>query len=267
MKRQVMNYVEREKVILDYINTHSFASTEVICALTGVSLVTTRRDFSIMSNKGLIARSHGGIQALVPAQLTAMPPHASSNFVSSIDEEKAQIARHAASLVLENDCIFIGAGKTCNLLADYLSKSVEYLTVVTTSLNAVLKLIECPNISVHLLGGDIHSGTNFIETVTTDNHIECNIGSMFFDKVFITVDGIDLDRGYTIRYPHQIPLYTRLLAASREFWVLVNSSKFDLRSFVPVYGMNQIKNIVTTKKIPKAYLNFYHQNGTNLIVI
>ena len=65
------------------------------------------------------------------------------------------IAREAAAQVQAGESIFSGAGKTCNMFAALL-RDIERLTVVTTSVTAVLELAECPNISVTLLGGDIH---------------------------------------------------------------------------------------------------------------
>ena len=197
MKRQVINHDEREKAILEYLASHAFASTEEICAHLGVSLATVRRDFTAMNAKGLIHRSRGGVQAAVTPSSAA---YASSTVISTeVDAEKAKIAAYAASLVNENDSIFIGSGKTCNLFASYL-KNIDYLNVVTTSLNAVVELIDKPNITVYLLGGDIHAGSNFIETLITDNELEHSLASLYFDKVFITVDGADIDSGICLRY-------------------------------------------------------------------
>lgn len=268
MRKQVINHSERETMILEYINSHSFATTEEICAFTGVSPATARRDFEAMRKKGLIARSHGGIQSLSPVSASPVASIPSYNMLSintQVDEEKDRIATHAASKVRENECIFIGSGKTCNLFTSHL-KNIDYLTIVTTSLNAVMELIHKSNISIHLLGGDIYLGSNFIETIIPDNELDI-YSNLYFDRVFITVDGIDLESGYTIRNRRQIPLYTQLLESSKEFTLLVDSSKFNRRSFVPVFNMEQVHNIVTTSGIPQHYVDYYREHGINLQII
>lgn len=267
MRKQVINHSEREAMILEYLNSHSFATTEEICTCTGVSPATARRDFEALRKKGLVARSHGGIQSISP--IAASPAPASSissyNMLSintQVDEEKDRIAAYAASKVRENECIFIGSGKTCNLFTSHL-RNIDYLTIVTTSLNAVMELIHKSNISIHLLGGDIYLGSNFIETIIPDNELDI-YSRLYFDRVFITVDGVDPESGYTIRNRRQIPLYTQLLESSKEFNLLVDSSKFDRRSFVPVFGMEQVHNIITTNGIPQHYVDYYQAHGINL---
>ena len=47
----------------------------------------------------------------------------------------------------------------------------------------------------------------------------------YFDKVFITVDGIDLERGYTVNNKNQIGLYTQLARMTRRFYILADSAK------------------------------------------
>lgn len=261
MRRRILNYIEREREILSYVGTRDFASTEDICGLLGASLATVRRDFGVMSEKGLVERVRGGIRSAQPAAAGAR-----DGITTPVDLEKSRIAQYASSLVHENDSIFIGSGKTCNLFARCL-KHIDYLTVVTTSLNAATELADRPNFSIYLLGGSIHCGTNFIETVISDSELEYNLGSLFFDKTFITVDGVDLECGYTIRYRNQIPLYTKLLENSKSFNLMVDSYKFNRRSFVPAFDMEQIRNVVSTGDVPRDYVDFYREKGIKLHII
>lgn len=258
---RALTYAEREIAILDYLQEHSIATTNEICALLVASPATVRRDFTAMSQNGLIARSRGCIQ--LSSQLPRSPVLQSLSISNAMDEEKSRIARFATSFVNEGDSIFIGAGKTCNLFASYI-KNKGHLNVVTTNITVVLELFSCPNISLALLGGDVNVGTNFIETISLDSEIEKVLGPLFFDKVFITVDGIAIDSGYTIKNRMQIPLYSRLINASKDFYVFADSYKFDRHAFVPVFEINQIDNIITTTKTPSVYLDYYQNHGKNL---
>lgn len=261
VKNRILTYAERETAILDYLNTRKIATTGEICEHLGASPATVRRDFTAMSQKGLIIRSRGCVQLDAAAQQSPVAQRLA--IANAKDEEKSRIAKYAASFVREGDCIFIGAGKTCNLFSNYI-RDISHLTVVTTNITVVLELVSCPNISLVLLGGDVRVGTNFIETISLDSEIEKDLGALYFDKVFITVDGIELDCGYTIKNRMQIPLYSRLINASRDFFVLADSYKFNHHAFVPVFEIDQIDNIITTAKTPADYLDYFRTHGKKL---
>jgi Transcriptional regulators of sugar metabolism len=115
---------ERERQILDYLRQHRVASTEAIATLTNSSLATTRRDLKTMGLKGLIEKKHGGARALGSSPVRLGYPGLSDDDIHL--PEKDQIAAVAAGLVKSGDTIFLGAGKTCALLARYI-KDIDNL--------------------------------------------------------------------------------------------------------------------------------------------
>ena len=177
---------------------------------------------------------------------------------------KNTASRRRQRPVKAGESVFLGAGKTCNMLASML-QNVERLTVVTTSITAVLELAECPNASVTLLGGDVHAGKNYIETLDPDiSHV---LRSFYFDKVFITVDGIDLERGYTVNNKNQIGLYTQLARMTRRFYILADSAKYDRRAFASVFPPEKTCRMITTSGAPQKYLDFYARQGIPCTVL
>ncbi|MDR0889028.1 MAG: DeoR/GlpR family DNA-binding transcription regulator [Oscillospiraceae bacterium] len=247
---------EREKRIADYLQEHGSAAITEICELTGASIATTRRDFEQMRQKGLAQRTHGGLQRIACKEEKGYLQ--GTAIASEIDEEKQRIAQEAASQVVAGESVFIGAGKTCNMLASLL-RDVERLTVVTTSITAVLELADCPNVTVVLLGGDVHAGVHFIETVDPNIHVA--LRNYYFDKVFITVDGIDLERGYTVNDKNQTGLYTQLSRMTRRFYILADSAKFDRRAFASVFAADKACRMITTQGMPKKFADFYARQG------
>ena len=236
---------ERERRLLERLQEQGSLALTEACALTGASVATTRRDFELLQEKGLAQRTHGGLQ---------LPK----------DEEKYRIAQEAAASVKAGESVFLGAGKTCNMLASML-QNVERLTVVTTSITAVLELAECPNASVTLLGGDVHAGKNYIETLDPDiSHV---LRGFYFDKVFITVDGIDLERGYTVNNKNQIGLYTQLARMTRRLYILADSAKYDRRAFASVFPPEKTCRMITTSGAPQKYLDFYARQGIPCTVL
>ena len=253
---------ERERLLLERLQEQGSLALTEACALTGASVATTRRDFELLQEKGMAQRTHGGLQP--PKKEEPKGYLQGTAILNHTDEEKYRIAQEAAASVKAGESVFLGAGKTCNMLASML-QNVERLTVVTTSITAVLELAECPNASVTLLGGDVHAGKNYIETLDPDiSHV---LRSFYFDKVFITVDGIDLERGYTVNNKNQIGLYTQLARMTRRFYILADSAKYDRRAFASVFPPEKTCRMITTSGAPQKYLDFYARQGIPCTVL
>ena len=177
-----MFQIEREKAILESLKDGKVAKPKDLCELTGASDVTIRRDLRRLEKRGLIRRWHGcaqiagGESAWFPAAGMASP-------------EKERVARIAAQLVCDGDNIFLGAGTTCTALARFLRQH-KNLSVMTPNLDAALELTRTSSVHVTILGGEVQVETNYIETL--DEYTLAFLQRFYFDKTFITVNGIGL---------------------------------------------------------------------------
>lgn len=251
---------EREERILDYLGTHGVTPTAVLQEVTGSSIATVRRDLNALSSRGLIVKTHGA------ARLNRDRPAAERPIDDGREEdpfygEKDRIAQTAARLVEDGDVIFIGAGKTCTLLARYI-RGKKGLTVVTSNIDAVVELSRSQGLSMILLGGDVHVGSNYIETL--DEYTIESLRRLYFDKVFLTVNGVDLEYGYSINSRLQPPLYRHLLDNSRDFYLLADRHKFGKRAFAYFCAIDRIANVVTNPETDGRYLAFYRSSGVNV---
>jgi DeoR/GlpR family transcriptional regulator of sugar metabolism len=247
---------ERERVILEYLKKHTVATTEAVAAVTGASLATTRRDLNSLRKKKLIDKRHGG------AKISENPLVCNGYPALSDDdpdlEDKERIAILSAGLVKSGDTIFLGAGKTCTLLARAM-RGMENVKIVTTNINAVVELSTSEKMSMLLLGGNIHIGKNYIETL--DEYTLRLLDAYYFDKVFITVNGADIEYGYSINFRLQVMLYEYLLRNSKEFTMMLNKGKFGKRAFVRFCAMDRIRIIVTNTDADTGYLRYFEKNG------
>jgi len=266
---EIIFVLEREQIILDYLEEHEIATTSFLCELVGVSISTIRRDLNSMNERGLIIKTHGGAKKIANNKPTATPNL--SMFNTRLDNlsikddlyinEKKEIAKLASSLILPGDVIFLGSGLTCAFLAKEI-KHLSNLTVVTTSIDIVNEL--APHIPLILLGGDIVVGKNHIETLG-DYTIEI-LNTMFFDKSFFTVDGIDFEFGYSIKNRKQIPLYDYLTTHCKTSYLLADYSKFNKQTFAHLFDLNGVNNIIVDDKAPKEYLNKFKENNINTYI-
>jgi DeoR/GlpR family transcriptional regulator of sugar metabolism len=242
--------IEREKIILDRLKS-GIAKPAELAELTGASDVTIRRDLVILEQRKQIRRSHGCVQNCDNSAPAGEP-------AARAYGEKERVARVAAEHVKDGDNIFLGAGTTCTLLAKHL-KEKKNLTVMTSNLDAVSELSSTKSIRVSILGGEVQVETNYVETL--DEYILAILHRLYFDKVFITVNGIDFSYGYSILKQKQLPLYHHLLANSAEFYVIADSSKFDRRAFVRMCDMDAIHKIVTVRAMRDRYAEEFERLG------
>ena len=248
---------ERQKIILKHLASSGIITTKQLSQLTGASLATLRRDLNLMDSQGLLKKTHGGAQSLQaqPARPGVSPGLEYDPFL----EYKDAIAQKALEFIDSNDIIFIGAGMTCNLLCRYLNESgLENLTIVTTNITGIIEVAQNPGISTLLLGGSVHAGVNHLETL--DEYTIQTLEKLYFNKVFITVDGIDLNYGYSIINRAQLPLYNYLIQNSLQVYLLANEGKFNKRTFTRFSSLHEIPNIITNSCIDPRYLHYYQDH-------
>lgn len=181
---------ERKRIILENIRSEGSVKLKELMELTNSSESTIRRDLNDLENKGLIVREHGG------AALR-------NNYEESVDDkstlytdEKEEIGKYAASLVQNGDCIFLDAGTTIFHIIKYLEN--KDILVVTNGINH-LEELKRYNIRTYLTGGLIKFKTKALigrETIKT--LVDYN-----FDKCFLGVNSISLEKGYTTPDPEE----------------------------------------------------------------
>jgi DeoR/GlpR family transcriptional regulator of sugar metabolism len=252
---------EREQLILDYLSKHAIVTTAALTELTGASIATVRRDINDLHTQGLLKKVRGGIEYAGPETVPKPNRMFLPDDMDPCFNEKDRVAKLAVGMIESGDTIFLGAGKTCALLARYIDKPV---TVVTTSINVIIELAENDKVSILLLGGIINKGMNYMETL--DEFTLKSMGRYYFDKVFLTLDGIDLPYGYSIINRMQVPLYEYLRENCKNFYLLTISSKYNKRAFTYFGDMEKFDKIIATPQVDQKYLDYYRSRNITLFL-
>lgn len=263
---------ERKKLIVEYLKQNHIVTTQTLCDITDASPATIRRDLTLLAEEGLLLRTHGGAQEITPTQNRSeqLVSNYSQTFSSiRMDDEqfeyKNAIARKAIDLIHSGDILFIGASFTCSLLCRHLNASrKKNIMVVTTNITGALELASNNDIRVFLLSGIVHLGSNHIETL--DESTVQSLTKLFFDKLFFTVDGADLEYGYSIMNRTQLPLFTYLLDKVKDSYILLNHAKYNKRTFTHLCNLDDIPNVVTDRNIPKEYVDYFNNHGIGLFL-
>lgn len=214
---------ERHQLILDTIKEKGRAKINELVNITDTSESTIRRDLTYLEQANLIKRVHGGA-TLLKGRFNE--PSYKEKEVQSISE-KTEIAKYAASLIEQGDCVYLDAGTTTFEMIKYIDK--KDVVIVTNGLKHINELME-NDINAYILGGKVKSRTRAV--IGTD--ALKNLEKFTFDKSFIGINAIHIDYGFTTPDSEEAILKERAINYSRKAFILADNSKFGEVAFVKV---------------------------------
>ncbi|MBV8256096.1 MAG: DeoR/GlpR transcriptional regulator [Chitinophaga sp.] len=254
----MINIAERHKYILDKLQEKGSVSVLDLCKELDVSAVTIRKDLKLLEDKSLLFRSHGGA--------TTANPYTNDKPVNEKEhirrEEKQAIGQAAAALIDANDAIIIASGTTVQALARYIHPRGQ-LTVITGALNVSLELLRHPEIEVIQLGGHLRNSSSSV----TGPYAERVLADFSCSKLFLGVDGIDLEFGFTTTNIMEAHLNQKMMATAQKTIVLADSSKFGKRGFGRICGMEEVDEIITDKGIPEHVVKQLEDAGVKVTLV
>ncbi len=250
--------MKRHQDILERLQEEKYVEVSDLCKSLNVSAVTIRKDLKILEEKGLLFRTHGGASLDNP-YINDRPVNEKEKISVS---EKNEIAEAAAQLILENDSIMIASGTTVQALARCIRPKGK-LTVITSSLNVTLELIKFKEVEVLQLGGYVrHSSSSVV-----GNYAAYILDNISCSKLFLSVDGIDLEYGLSTTHLEEAQLNKRMLSAAQKIILLVDSSKFGKKSFAKICDLDQIDEIITDKGISLSLIEKLEEKGITVTVM
>ena len=86
-------------------------------------------------------------------------------------------------------------------------------------------------------------------------------------KLFLGVDGIDIDFGLTTTHVQEAQLNRKMIAASQKTIVLADSSKFGKRGFGRICGLEDIEQIITDKGISDHMVETLKGMGIEVTIV
>jgi len=254
----MMNLAERHQFILNSLQKDQYIHVVDLCKDLKVSSVTIRKDLKLLEEKNLLFRTHGGA--------TTNNPYAVDRPVNEKEKiqstEKNRIGIAAASLLNEGDSIVIASGTTVLYFAKNIPSGIN-LTVVTSALNVALELVLEAHIEVIQLGGLLRKSSSSV----MGSYAEQILGDFYFNKLFLGVDGIDLDYGLTTTNAMEAHINRKMIQASQKTVVLADSSKFGKRGFGKICGLEEIDHIITDKGISDQIVKHLEGLGVTVTIV
>ena len=177
-----MSNFARQDEILDILEKQGYVTVKYLTDALHYSSATVNRDLNALQARGLVRRSHGGVELLraeyVPVFFRA----------HRMGREKKRIGEVAASFVADGDTIFIDGSTTAQCMEHHLSGKKD-LTVITNNIVLAANLSN-NNIDVICLGGRIMEAPSMLcGPETAENAARYRVDKMFFSTGAVSEDG------------------------------------------------------------------------------
>lgn len=257
VKDRQMTKEERHALIMDRLAKQGSIMVSDLVRAMNVSSVTIRKDLTELEKQDKLYRSHG--------KAILMNPYIHNRSVIekeqlAVDEKRA-IGLAAAQLITRDDSIIIASGSTVHAMARNI-KPIHRLTVVSASLPVSEILAQNESIDVMQLGGMLrHSSLSVVGQYSETILRDCSVS-----KLYMGVDGIDFEFGFTTTDMREAELNQKMMAAAQKTIILADSSKFGKRGFAKIGNMEDIDIIITDAGISPQDARAIEEIGIDLII-
>lgn len=250
--------VDRRDRIIHIIQSEGSVKVDELSEEFDVSTVTIRNDLEFFEKKGLINRIYGG--ALLRDNVYHDPSLEEKQKLNT--EEKRRIGQYATGMIKDGDSIIFDSGSTTREIALQL-KEKKNITVMTNAINIALELASLPELRVMLTGGVLREKSYSL----VGPEAEQTMHNYYFDKLFLGVDGIDINFGLTTSNPLEAQLNRSMIKHSNSIIVVTDSTKFGRHSFSHICGLDVVDMIITDKNISMDFEEKLKKQEVNVIKV
>ena len=252
-----MTITERHQFILEELHNKGKIHIQDLSEQLEVSGVTLRKDLKILEEKKLLYRTHGGASLQNPYAIER-PIHEKQHFNSV---EKQNIGKAALKIIGNNDSLMIGSGTTVFEFARQLKPS-HTVTVITPALKVGMELANTPNVEVLQLGGLIRPNSSSV----AGNFAEFMLAQISCGILFLGVDGIDLDFGFTISNLTEAGLNQEKIKTAQQVAILADHTKFGRRGIAKICDIETVNFVITDSLAPKESIKALEEAGVQVII-
>lgn len=249
--------LERIRLIKKLLIDKKHIDVSTLSSLLNVSEVTVRKDLEKLENEGFLTRTHGG--AIINEELTTETSSYNNNIEDPLVKCRQEISDIAIQLIEDNDVIILSSGLTNLEIAKKLS-SKRNVTVLTNDLNIASELSTNIGNKTILPGGDLDPVTlNLFGKLTEEN-----IRKFYVNKAFIEVDGVSLDRGYTLQNNDKTSVIKEMVNISHTKIIVCTYKAFDYIAFSQLAPLSMANKIITNPSIPDDYKDYFFKSNIQL---
>jgi DeoR/GlpR family transcriptional regulator of sugar metabolism len=223
--------------------------------LLDVSKVTIRKDLNKLENRGILHREHG---------YAVLNSENDLNYRLAMNYDvKKMIAKEAVKEVQDNDMVLIESGSTCALLAEEIANERKNVTIITNSNFIATRIRRSDSVNIILLGGEYQKDSQ----VSTGILTEQAVSNFYCDKIFIGIDGLDKNRGFTSLDLRRAETARVMAKQADEVVILTDATKFTTKGPVGFFRFSEVSRVYTDKMIQSDVVKFLKDQEIELITV
>lgn len=253
---------ERYRLILQAVNNNGKATVMELSEALGVTAVTVRRDLEKLEERGLLLRTHGGAMAITMEGTDTAYERTFQEKLGKFAEEKGRIAQTAADLVVDGEAILLTPGTTNTLLYRKLVGKND-LTIVTNAANIVLQENDAPNHDVILTGGKLRAKSYALVGPLAEQ----SLNAIRVDKLFLGVDGFDLQEGLTTPNLLEASINRKMIEISKQVIVVADHSKFGRVFFSKITSLDVVHTVISDRGLSERMAAAIRDVGIKLLLV
>ncbi len=234
---------ERRQLISALVRDRGSVQVAPLAVRFGVSTQTIRKDLRYLTSHGVAQRSYGGAIAAGAVNVTAEPALDAKRAIRI--EEKRRIGQAAASIIRAGDSVGLDAGTTTLEIARCLPDE-DGLTVLTNDLDILVELARKERVNVVVLGGALRRKNMAFYGTQTISALE----QLRIDKLFLGVDGFDIDCGITTHHEPEAILNRKMVQAARQVIAVTDRSKFGRVCLHRIIDLADLDDLITDGPLP-----------------
>ena len=210
---------ERRTKIVEIVNEKKAVSVNELVELLDTSAATIRRDINALNRTKQLIKVFGGATANSSLDVNTKEDAVKQKVTKNV-VEKDTISHYAASLIQDNDFVYIDAGTTTLAMIDYINNhNAKY---ITNGIVHARKLMD-KGLQTIMIGGRLKAST---EAVVGPDCVEF-IRKYHFTKAFMGTNGISVYAGFTTPDADEAMIKTEAIRHAYMSYVLADHTKFD----------------------------------------
>jgi DeoR/GlpR family transcriptional regulator of sugar metabolism len=246
---------ERRDKILDLLQKNGRVLTRDLADMFEMSIDSIRRDLSIMEEKGLLKRTHGGAIPASKVRNTPLPP--ALRYKEGSPHHNA-ISKLAASFIQEKDTVFIGSAGIHHGMLKFLP-DVPF-TVVTNSIKVADTLKDRETLDVYLVGGKVKNSGSITDALANEF-----LRQFTLDICFVTGGGISKN-GVSTSTPEVAALGRAAVEISRRKICLAPHEKLGIDFFVKEGPITDIDLLITDEEASIEAIEEIESKGVKVVI-
>jgi DeoR/GlpR family transcriptional regulator of sugar metabolism len=246
---------ERRDKILELLQENGRVLAKDLAELFEMSIDSIRRDLSIMEEKRLLKRTHGGAIPVLKVRNAPLPP--SLRYQEGTPYQNA-ISRVAASLIQEKDTVFIGSTGLHYGMIKYLPNFP--FTVVTNSIKIADSLKERESLDVYLAGGKVKSSGNISDVLANEF-----LRQFTLDICFVSGGGISKN-GVSTATPEVAALTRAASVISRRTICLAPHEKLGIDFFAKGCSVSDLDLLITDEEASIEAIEEIESMGVRVMI-